>query len=849
VGDRPNFLYVNAAGTELAELSEGGDTRASQPTLIQKIGQAAGLWASTASDTISWQLDGTNPGGGYDAGGGMVVTVGGDTLQTVAQRVYGNASLWYVIADANNLEDPNAGLTEGVELRTPSVQVTSNDAATLKPYDANAAIGSTTPSLPYITPPPQTHCNPIANLMRAVVAVICLLNPGIGIPMMAALSATTEFMAETVENIGGQRNGYDPGAIAAAALTAGAGSGGGALGVIYAAANAVVGDLVHYGVDKLLGDKVSFSWKNIAVDAGAAALASAVLPSGSGPGQLTGSFSWTAAVDGALEGAGEGLVTEGIHYGLQKAITGSGQWSWTNVAMQAAEAGLAAGLTNPRPVTEASQAAPTVAQSSQGSIAGTSFGFNSYQSNGVLDFATSNGLVLFGGSNSGMAEGTSNVPSGGGSSSSIAGTAFDVNSYDWSGAQSFGTLNGLVMFGGSVSQADLVRMRLAQAQPLIKRGALPPDATDLASGRAFQDYLNAYSDVGDPSYAKQLEDIPVHGDLLKLLDPSDPRRIIGQWINGLSEWAQHRQQLLDYNRARAPEMAALSARNANLKANSPDTVYWDDLAFDHGQGKRIMSLQQTEHVLGQQDAAGLAVVRNTVLLMAGGEIPVVASAIGAYFTAQGVENAMDGHPVLGTLEAVGGLLGLGSAVRQIGMASDLTGLFGLTDVGAGTVGRTSGLVGIGSSWGDIVPEADAGIGAGAAGKVPNSVANNTSRSFKAGEDQVHFEKHGPEIARALGIENYSVSQYVDDANWVIQNGDFAPELNAYASIPGGTGSAKGLLVGLDRATGEITTMHLKPVSWFEAKAPSLGWEAQPWFVRTDTIGLNPQFGWRPPYKW
>ncbi|WP_146172040.1 RHS repeat-associated core domain-containing protein [Pseudoduganella armeniaca] len=121
------------------------------------------------------------------------------------------------------------------------------------------------------------------------------------------------------------------------------------------------------------------------------------------------------------------------------------------------------------------------------------------------------------------------------------------------------------------------------------------------------------------------------------------------------------------------------------------------------------------------------------------------------------------------------------------------------------------------------------------------------RRFKTGEDVLHFQKHGSEIAHALGYQKYTVSQYVEDANAVLRTGTFVPELNAYVAIPGGTGSAKGLLVGLDRATGEITTMHMKPVSWFEAKAPSLKWEAQPRNVRTDTIGASPEVGWKWPY--
>ena len=121
------------------------------------------------------------------------------------------------------------------------------------------------------------------------------------------------------------------------------------------------------------------------------------------------------------------------------------------------------------------------------------------------------------------------------------------------------------------------------------------------------------------------------------------------------------------------------------------------------------------------------------------------------------------------------------------------------------------------------------------------------RKFKPGEDVRHFEKHGEEIGQTLGHDNYTLEQYVADANSVIRNGTFAPELNAFVAIPGGIGSAKGLLVGVDRATGEITTMHLKSVSFFETKAPSLGWKAQPRSVKTDTIGSDPHVGWKYPY--
>ncbi|AXH00905.1 hypothetical protein DVJ83_17490 (plasmid) [Deinococcus wulumuqiensis] len=97
-------------------------------------------------------------------------------------------------------------------------------------------------------------------------------------------------------------------------------------------------------------------------------------------------------------------------------------------------------------------------------------------------------------------------------------------------------------------------------------------------------------------------------------------------------------------------------------------------------------------------------------------------------------------------------------------------------------------------------------------------------SWKAGQDIAHFNKHGDEIANALGLKSYDLATYLDDARMVIKNGTFAPELNAYVQIIGGKGSAKVMMVGLDRATREITTLHVKTVSEIAKKAPSLGWK-------------------------
>jgi large repetitive protein len=154
-GARDNYQFVHAAGQQQAELREGGQIR---------------TWNGGTYNTP--QIQGLNGSGNYAAGGGTVTVLQGETLQTLAQRVYGNASMWYVLADANGLSDPDGALIAGTQLSTPKVTVNNNDAGTFKPYDPSEAIGPTSPGLPYITPPPKKSCNVLAMVLMVVVAVV-----------------------------------------------------------------------------------------------------------------------------------------------------------------------------------------------------------------------------------------------------------------------------------------------------------------------------------------------------------------------------------------------------------------------------------------------------------------------------------------------------------------------------------------------------------------------------------------------------------------------------------------------------------------------------------------------------
>lgn len=85
----------------------------------------------------------------------------------------------------------------------------------------------------------------------------------------------------------------------------------------------------------------------------------------------------------------------------------------------------------------------------------------------------------------------------------------------------------------------------------------------------------------------------------------------------------------------------------------------------------------------------------------------------------------------------------------------------------------------------------------------------------------HYGRHGQEIADVLGDSDYSIDKYLDDANYIINNGTYVPELNGYVSFISGE---KYGFVGLDRTTGDITTFHIKNISELIKKAPSLGFE-------------------------
>ncbi len=231
------------------------------------------------------------------AGSSRTTVLAGETLRGIAQRAYGNANLWYVLAEANAIAD-DSGLTAGTTLVVPEVQVTSNDAATFKPFNPQEAIGNTSPSLPYIEPPPKEHCNGIAMVLMVIVAVVAtVFTAGAAAVAFGAVAAGTGAFAAGAAVLTGTAMAAATGFAATAAVAGAAFVGG------------MAGSIASQAVGKAMGVVDSFSLRS-AVGSGLGAAAGAGIAGAIGGGAQVseliqaGSYGRVAAIGAANAAAG-----------------------------------------------------------------------------------------------------------------------------------------------------------------------------------------------------------------------------------------------------------------------------------------------------------------------------------------------------------------------------------------------------------------------------------------------------------------------------------------------------------------------------------------------------------------
>ena len=274
---RMNLHNVYANGQQVAGLNEAG-----------KLDVISRLTAFSNSDTGSTQ----------------VTVQAGETLRGLAQRIYGNANLWYVIAEANALSDEEAALPAGITLSVPEVKTSANDAQTFKPYNPSELTGPTSPGLPYIEPP-DAGCNGMMMMLMIVVAVVV----SVFVPVLAPIMST--------------------------ALGVGATAGAVAAGFVVGTAASVAAQ----GVGSALG-VTSFSWRQAAMDGVTAAL-TAGLANGSAMGKMAKVLGNNRFATGAVSGVLGNLGNQAI----QRVVGMEAHFSWKSVAASAVSSGISASVT------------------------------------------------------------------------------------------------------------------------------------------------------------------------------------------------------------------------------------------------------------------------------------------------------------------------------------------------------------------------------------------------------------------------------------------------------------------------------------------------------------------------
>ena len=105
------------------------------------------------------------------AANGSYIVREGDTLQGVAQQVWGDSSLWYLIAEANGMAGTET-LRAGQVLGIPNgVTTIHNNSRTLRPYNPAEVIGNVDPTIHH-PPPPETRCGVLSAIIGAVVTAV-----------------------------------------------------------------------------------------------------------------------------------------------------------------------------------------------------------------------------------------------------------------------------------------------------------------------------------------------------------------------------------------------------------------------------------------------------------------------------------------------------------------------------------------------------------------------------------------------------------------------------------------------------------------------------------------------------
>jgi YD repeat-containing protein len=174
----------------------------------------------------------------------------GDTLKSIADRLYGNPSLWFIIAEANGLMGAER-LEAGSILQVPNtVNAGRITDETHVVYDQNEITGSTLPNLK--SPEPDACAKILAVILIILIIIIAIV---VAVVTYGAASAIAGAIASVVAN-----------ALAATLLTV-------AAVAVVGSAIAFVGALLTQGLLIAFGVQDEIDWTSVGAEAAAGAFA------------------------------------------------------------------------------------------------------------------------------------------------------------------------------------------------------------------------------------------------------------------------------------------------------------------------------------------------------------------------------------------------------------------------------------------------------------------------------------------------------------------------------------------------------------------------------------------------
>ena len=305
-------FYFN--GLRIGDIGNNGTDNVDYATAIAANGTAAGsgpfrggATSGTAFADFDANYAAINTASAPEAGSDARYTVrAGDTFASIAQSVWGDASLWYMLAEANGLS-ATSSLSAGQSLILP-VKVTNlhNNATTFKPYDAGKAIGDVQPGAPVPPKPKGNNCGILGQILLIVIAV-------------AVTIATHGAAAHLAGSILG----------AGASTTATA--------VLGGALSAVAGSVASQAVGVATGIQDSFSFKGIAL----AAISGGI---GGGVGAISGLSKATSLIGKIEQGFARGVIGNALTQGVSIATGLQSKFDWAGVAVGGVVGGVTAGV-------------------------------------------------------------------------------------------------------------------------------------------------------------------------------------------------------------------------------------------------------------------------------------------------------------------------------------------------------------------------------------------------------------------------------------------------------------------------------------------------------------------------